>query len=61
MNEAQKKIALEIIQEAQEELQTSFDLENFKTIFDVSGSTSDQKRKGIYKALDQVVENSIRK
>jgi hypothetical protein len=61
MNEAQQKIALEIIDEAQRELSSTFELIDFSKLFKVSGSTQDQKRKEVQKLLRQIIDKKIRK
>ena len=61
MNEAQQKIALEIIDEAQRELSSTFELIDFSKLFKVSGSTQDQKRKEVQKLLRQIIDKKIGK
>ena len=61
MNETQQKIALEIIVEAQSELNSSFELADFSNLFKVSGSTQDQKRKEMQNVLRQIIDKKIRK
>lgn len=55
MNEAQKKIALQVLLDAQTQLGYTFDARDFEALLEIDSPSPDKKRKAIHEQIRMMV------
>lgn len=56
MNPEQKKLALELLSEAQSEFEEQFDVSDLEKLLSIEAPTADQKLRDLRKAINAILE-----